>query len=67
MNSIAEQVSMIIILPVLAAFFGQMAGIIVLNINFMIASAVALGLVDLVLVYLSIRLFQRETIITRWK
>jgi ABC-2 type transport system permease protein len=64
---VAEQVSMILIMPVLAAFFGQMAGIIVLNINFMIASAVALGLVDLVLVYLSIRLFQRETIITRWK
>jgi ABC-2 type transport system permease protein len=64
---VAEQVSMIIILPVLAAFFGQMAGIIVLNINFMIASAVVLSLVDLVLVYLSIHLFQRETIITRWK
>jgi hypothetical protein len=44
-----------------------MAGIIVLNITFMIASAVLLALVDLVLVYLSIRLFQRETIITRWK
>ena len=64
---VAEQVSMIIILPVLAAFFGQMAGIIVLNFRFMIASAVVLALVDLVLVYLSIRLFQRETIITRWK
>jgi hypothetical protein len=44
-----------------------MAGIIVLNNTFMIASAVLLALVDLVLVYLSIRLFQRETIITRWK
>lgn len=64
---VAEQVSMIIILPVLAAFFGQMAGIIVLNVNFMLASTVVLGLIDLVLVYLSIRLFQRETIITRWK
>jgi ABC-2 type transport system permease protein len=64
---VAEQVSMIIILPVLAAFFGQMAGFIVLNIRFMLASAIVLGLVDLVLVYLSIRLFQRETIITRWK
>jgi ABC-2 type transport system permease protein len=64
---VAEQVSMIIILPVLAAFFGQMAGIIVLNVNFMIASTFVLGLIDLVLVYLSIRLFQRETIITRWK
>jgi hypothetical protein len=52
---------------VLAAFFGQMAGIIILNITFMLASALVLGLVDAVLVYLSIRLFQRETIITRWK
>ena len=64
---VAEQVSMIIILPVLAAFFGQMSGIITLNINFMIAGVVVLGLVDAVLVFLSVRLFQRETIITRWK
>jgi ABC-2 type transport system permease protein len=64
---VAEQVSMIIILPVLAAFFGQMAGIIVLNITFMLVSTLVLGLVDALLVYLSIRLFQRETIITRWK
>lgn len=64
---VAEQVSMIIILPVLAAFFGQMAGIIVLNISFMITSAIVLTLVDAVLVFLSVRLFQRETIITRWK
>jgi ABC-2 type transport system permease protein len=64
---VAEQVSMIIILPVLAAFFGQMAGIIILDIKFMVASALVLALVDLVLIYLSIRLFQRETILTRWK
>jgi ABC-2 type transport system permease protein len=64
---VAEQVSMIIIIPVLAAFFGQMAGIITLNITFMLASAIVLALVDTVLVFLTIRLFQRETIITRWK
>jgi ABC-2 type transport system permease protein len=64
---VAEQVSMIIILPVLGAFFGQMAGIIVLNISFMLTSVVVLGLIDLVLIYLAVRLFQRETIITRWK
>ncbi len=64
---VAEQVSMIIILPVLAAFFGQMAGIITLNITFMVTSAIGLAMVDAVLVFLSIRLFQRETIITRWK
>lgn len=64
---VAEQVSMIIILPILAVFFGQMAGIITLNIVFMIASVIVLGLVDLILVFLSVRLFQRETILTRWK
>ncbi len=64
---VAEQVSMIIILPVLAVFFGQMAGIIILNITFMLSSANVLALFDAVLVFLSIRLFQRETIITRWK
>jgi hypothetical protein len=58
---------MIIILPVLVAFFGQMSGIITLNINFMLVSVLLLGLVDAVLVFLSVRLFQRETIITRWK
>lgn len=64
---VAEQVSMVIIIPVLAAFFGQMSGIITLNVNFMLASVVVLALVDAVLVFLSVRLFQRETIITRWK
>jgi len=64
---VAEQVSMIIIIPVLAVFFGQMAGIITLSIVFMLASVIVLGLVDAILVFLSVRLFQRETIITRWK
>jgi len=64
---VAEQVAMIIILPVLAVFFGQMAGIIILNVNFMLTSAFVLALVDAGLVFLSIRLFQRETILTRWK
>jgi ABC-2 type transport system permease protein len=64
---VAEQVSMIIILPILAVFFGQMAGIITLNVVFMLGSVVVLALVDTLLVALSIQLFQRETILTRWK
>jgi ABC-2 type transport system permease protein len=63
---VAEQVSMIIILPVLAVFFGQLGGIIVLNIGFMIASAFVLAIVDGLLVYLAVRLFQRESILTRY-
>jgi ABC-2 type transport system permease protein len=64
---VAEQVSMIIIMPVLAVFFGQLAGFLILNIRFMMISAFVLAIIDGILVYLSVRLFQRESILTRWK
>lgn len=64
---IAEQVSMIIILPLLGIFFGQMAGLFVLNRQVIVYLVIALFLLDSFLVYLSVQLFQRETILTRWK
>ena len=64
---VAEQVSMIIIMPVLAVFFGQLAGFLILDIRFMMISAFVLAIIDGILVYLSVRLFQRESILTRWK
>ncbi len=64
---IAEQVSMIIILPLLGIFFGQMAGLFVLNRQVIGYLVLALFLLDSFLVYLSVQLFQRETILTRWK
>jgi hypothetical protein len=54
-------------MPVLAVFFGQLAGILILNIRFMMISAFVLAIIDGILVYLSVRLFQRESILTRWK
>ncbi len=63
----AQQISAIIIVPFLAVFFGQIAGIIVLNLQLMLGVLVGLGIVDLGLIYLSARLFQRETILTKWK
>jgi ABC-2 type transport system permease protein len=64
---VAEQVSMIIILPVLGVFFGQMAGLFIINRQFILLSALVLIVVDAVMVYLAVKLFQRETILTRWK
>jgi ABC-2 type transport system permease protein len=64
---VAEQLSMIVIIPVLGFFFGQIAGLFVIDKQLIIWSAVALLLVDAILVYLAVRLFQRETILTRWK
>jgi len=63
----AEQVSMVIIVPLLGLLFGQIAGVLVLNVQLMLGVAVALTVVDVALIYLGARWFQRETILTQWK
>lgn len=64
---VAEQISMVVILPVLGLFFGQLSGLFIINQQLiLLVVAVMLGL-DALLVYLAVRLFQRETILTRWK
>jgi ABC-2 type transport system permease protein len=64
---VAEQISMIIILPVLAGFFGQVAGLFVLNKQIITVVALFMLLLDALMVYLATRVFQREQILTRWK
>ena len=63
----AEQISMVVIVPLLGVFFGQMAGLFLLDTRFILATAAVLALVDAGLVYLSVGLFQRETILTKWR
>jgi ABC-2 type transport system permease protein len=63
----AEQVSMVVIVPLLGVFFGQMSGLFLLDTRFILAAAAVLTLVDIGLVYLGVGLFQRETILTKWK
>jgi ABC-2 type transport system permease protein len=64
---VAEQVSMVIILPVLVGFFGQVAGFFVLNRQIISVVAVVMLLVDALMVYLATQVFRREQILTRWK
>lgn len=64
---VAEQLSTIIIVPLLAVLFGSLAGIIVLNVTNMLIGIVIMLVADVALVYLGARLFQREVILTRWK
>jgi ABC-2 type transport system permease protein len=64
---VAEQISMVIIVPVLAGFFGQIGGLFVLNSTIISIVAVIMLLLDGVMVYLSTRVFRREQILTRWK
>ncbi len=64
---VAEQISMVIIVPVLGGFFGQVAGLFVLNKQIISMVALVMLLLDALMVYLATRIFQREQILTRWK
>lgn len=63
----AEQISTVVILPVLLIFLAQISGLFFLNQNIVLLIALATLILDGVVVYLAIQLFQRETILTRWK
>jgi ABC-2 type transport system permease protein len=64
---VAEQLSMVVIVPVLALFFGQISGLFIINSTIILLIAVILVLVDILLVYMAVKVFQRENILTRWK
>jgi ABC-2 type transport system permease protein len=63
----AEQISAVLIVPLMAVIFGQLAGLLVINLYFMIGAVVVIALIDLGLLRLGAALFQREAILTRWK
>ncbi len=63
----AEQLSMVLIVPLLGVFFGQIAGLILIDAGFMLTMVGVMVLVDAALVYFGVGLFQRETILTKWK
>ncbi len=64
---VAEQISGIFVLPVVGLFIGQMSGFILINEEFILWMAVALAVLDAILFYFAIQVFQRETILSRWK
>jgi ABC-2 type transport system permease protein len=63
----AEQLSAVVIIPVLLIFFGQIFGFFIINSKLILLMIVILFVVDLAVIYAAVRLFQRETILTRWK
>ncbi len=63
----AEQIGMLVILPLMLIFFGAIFGVIPLNTTTMFLLGAVTLLVDVGLVVLGVRLFQRETILTQWK
>ena len=63
----AEQLGMLIILPVVALMFTQLAGLVFLGPTLVLAVAGGLVLADGAMIYFAAKLFQRESILTRWK
>ncbi len=63
----AQQVAGIIVLPVVVLVIGQIAGLVQLSILLVLGATVVLAAVDIGLLAAAVRLFQRETILTRWK
>lgn len=63
----AQQVAGVIVLPVVALVIGQFAGVVQLNSLLVLVVAAVLFALDAGLLALAVRLFQRETILTRWK
>lgn len=64
---VAEQISGIFVLPVVGLFIGQMSGFILINERFILWMAAVLVVLDAVLFYFATQIFQRETILSRWK
>lgn len=64
---VAEQVSMLVMLPLMGLLIGQVGGLILLNARLVVYLAAGLALVDAGLLAFAVNLFQRETILTRWR
>jgi ABC-2 type transport system permease protein len=64
---VAEQLSGLVVLPLLALFFGQVSGLILLDTTLIAWMAIGLTALDVVLLFFAVQLFQRESILTRWK
>ncbi|MEN8172655.1 MAG: ABC transporter permease subunit [Chloroflexota bacterium] len=64
---VAEQISSVFVLPVIALFIGQTTGLIFINEQLILWLAFGLIILDAVLLAFATQLFQRETILTRWK
>ena len=63
----AEQLGTLVMLPVLGLFFLQIVGLVALNLTNMLLLGLILIVVDAAMVAVGVKLFQRETILTRWR
>ncbi len=63
----AQQIGGLLVLPIVMLIVGQMAGLFVLGPGAILAAAIVLIFLDLLVMRLGVRVFDREKIISEWK
>ena len=63
----AQQITGLLILPVTAVFVAQLMGVFVVGATAMLLGALACVIANGILLWAGVHVFQRETILTRWK
>lgn len=63
----AQQMTGLLILPITAVFIAQLMGVLMIGSTALLLGSLACLLLNLVLLWIGIRVFQRETILTRWR
>ena len=63
----AQQLTALLILPITAVFVAQLMGVLIVGAAAMLLGSVACGVLNGILLWVGIRVFERETILTRWK
>jgi len=63
----AQQITGMFILPIVGASLVVLAGKIFVSVQMVLYAAAVTFAIDLVALYLAVKVFQRETILTRWK
>jgi ABC-2 type transport system permease protein len=62
----AQQVSAVIVVPIMGLFVLQLFGMVTLSINTLLAASAVLLVLDIILIKLGSTVFQREEILTKW-
>lgn len=64
---VAQQISVVFILPIMALFIGQMSGFMLIDMRILLGLVVLMLVVDAVVLRFARSMFDREEILTRWK
>jgi ABC-2 type transport system permease protein len=63
----AQQIAGIFVIPLIGISLVVLAGLIFLSVQMVLCAALVISIVNLIVLYFAVRLFQRETILTRWR